>query len=73
MARLLTGGHGSEETIAKRSEVSDRVKERQRSDPGYPRVTVENAAKFVAQNTARADVGPDISNRDNLSKRHAIS
>lgn len=46
----LTGGKGIEETIAKLNEVSDRAKERARSDPGYARVTVENAARFVAQN-----------------------
>jgi hypothetical protein len=49
-----TGGHGVEETIAKLNEVSDRVKERQRSDPGYARVTVENAAKYVAQNYGKS-------------------
>jgi hypothetical protein len=49
-----TGGHGVEETIAKLNEVSERVRERQRSDPGYARVTVENAAKFVAQNYGKS-------------------
>ena len=50
----LTGGKGVEETIAKLMEVSDRAKERQRSDPGYARVTVENAAKCVSQNYGKS-------------------
>ena len=50
----LTGSHGVEETIAKLNEVSDRAKERLRSDPGYARVTVENAAKYVAQNYGKS-------------------
>jgi hypothetical protein len=50
----LTGGRQVEETIAKLNEVSERAKERQRSDPGYARVTVDNAAKFVAQNYGKS-------------------
>jgi len=49
-----TGGRNVEETVAKLSEVSERVKERLRSDPGYARVTVENAAKFVSQNYGKS-------------------
>lgn len=45
-----TGGHGVEETIARLRQVSDRARERERSDPGYARVTVENASRCVAQN-----------------------
>jgi DNA invertase Pin-like site-specific DNA recombinase len=50
----LTGGKQVEETIAKLTELSERVKERLRSDPGYARVTVENAAKFVSQNYGKS-------------------
>jgi hypothetical protein len=50
----ITGQKGVEETIAKLLEVSERARERLRSDPGYARVTVENAAKFVAQNYGKS-------------------
>ncbi len=50
----LTGQKSVEETIAKLTEVIERVKERLRSDPGYARVTVENAAKFVSQNCSKS-------------------
>jgi hypothetical protein len=50
----LTGQHGVEETIARLTEVSERVRERLRSDPGYARVTVQNALKCVNQNYSKS-------------------
>lgn len=46
----LTGGKSIDETTAKLLEVSERAKERRRSDPGYASITVENAAHYVASN-----------------------
>jgi DNA invertase Pin-like site-specific DNA recombinase len=50
----ITGGRTADETAAKLLEVSDRARERLRSDPGYARITAENAAKFVAQNYGKS-------------------
>ncbi len=49
-----TGGHGIEETISRLREISKRAEERKRSDPGYVRVTVENAAAAVARNFSKS-------------------
>ena len=46
----LTGGKTIGDTEAKLLEVSERAKERRDRDPGYIRVTVENAARIVEQN-----------------------
>jgi hypothetical protein len=51
----ITRGKSIEETINKLIEVSERTREQiARRDPGYARVTVENAAEMVARNRGRS-------------------
>ena len=50
----ITGGRGVEETAAKLLEVSERARERLKSDSGYARITAENAGRFVAQNYGKS-------------------